>query len=183
MPLMRLNGDKTRPFRDLFWSCIMGEGMTLRWLTLHTEVTGPQWQHINETCQAWKWVTLFFFPECSTFSLLACDDKELSLGCYLEKVSQKQEIFFLSLQDKGDVWAMSESPFCFQKISTHWGSTLLKIYIWKSLQHSVTMLLKLMPAAYESSYLARGGDFWMTNVLAVKGKDPNSETQSLHKSL
>lgn len=160
----------------------MGEGMTLRWLTLHTEVTGPQWQHTNETCQAWKWVTLFFFPECSTFSHLACDDKELSLGCYLEKVSQKQEIFFCPFKIKVMFELWVRAHFVFRRFQPTEGA-LLKIYIWKSLQHSVTMLLKLMPAAYESSCLARGGDFWTTKVLAVKGKDPNSETQSLHKSL
>lgn len=133
-----VNFIKTRPLNSRIFTILCNEmGSDHENILYHTEVRwlscGKVLKRVVELKDELH-IFLLQKDKCSKFADLFCDDKWLSVVCYLADIFEKINTLNLSLQGKGDVLTMSEKVTAFQK----------KLVLWK--EHFENGCLEIFPS-------------------------------------
>ncbi|KAG6925167.1 zinc finger BED-type containing 5 [Chelydra serpentina] len=106
-------------------------------LLYHTDVRWiSRGKELNRVVELKDELRIFLLQKdkCSKFADLFCDDKWLSVVCYLADIFEKINTLNLSLQGKDDVLTMSEKVIAFQK----------KLVLWR--EHFENGCLEMFPS-------------------------------------
>uniref|UniRef100_K7GJS8 DUF4371 domain-containing protein n=1 Tax=Pelodiscus sinensis TaxID=13735 RepID=K7GJS8_PELSI len=116
-----VNFIKTRPLNSRIFTILCNEDGEHENLLYHTEVHWLSRGKVLKRVVELKDVTHFSFTKRQVkFADFFCDDKWLSVVCYLEDIFKKISTLNLSLQGKGNFLTMSEKVTAFQKKLVLW---------------------------------------------------------------